>query len=130
MVGVYVDDLPIVGHPSLVSNLKTALSDRFHMTVLGPLQTCVGIQIHTAQDGSKFLEQESYIEHILRLYQMENSKPQLTPTNLGVKLSKSMCPGTEDEQAVVRKLSQTIDYRAAVGHLIWLLHTRPDICRW
>jgi hypothetical protein len=104
MVGVYFDDLPIVGHPGLDSALKTALSDRFHMTDLGPLQTCVGIQIRTAQGGSKFLEQESYIEHILRTCKMENSKKQVTPAHPGVKLSKKMCPATEEEQAFVRKL--------------------------
>ena len=45
IVGVYFNDLSIVGHPELVFELKNALSKRFQMSELGPVKTCIGISI-------------------------------------------------------------------------------------
>ena len=127
IVGVYVDDLPIIGHPELVLKLKDALSCRFKMSDLGCLKSCIGIGINrNYQDGSVFLEQEKYLMEILKTYGMDQSKPQKTPAS-EIKLSRQMCPQNEDDAKAVKEMQKRTDYRAAVGHLIWLLHTRPDI---
>src|SRR4051812_31327313 len=89
IIGVYVDDLPIIGHPELVLELKNALKQRFEMSDLGKLKNCIGIGVHRDPiAGQVFLEQESYIEEILSTYQMHKCKPQPTPLSPETKLSK------------------------------------------
>ncbi|KMS94595.1 hypothetical protein BVRB_019810, partial [Beta vulgaris subsp. vulgaris] len=128
LVGIYADDLPIIGHPELAYDLKSALNKRFNMSDLGTLKQCIGIGVHRDSiAGQVFLEQEKYIEEILLLFQMHKCKPQPTPINSGTKLTKDICPKTEAEHEEVRQLQKAMNYKAAVGHLIWLLHTSPDI---
>jgi hypothetical protein len=58
---------------------------------------------------------------------MENSKLVATPMLEGLKLTKSICPKTEDEKKEVIAKHPGIDYRQIVGSLIYLQLTRPDI---
>jgi hypothetical protein len=55
---------------------------------------------------------------------MENCKGVTTPINPNEKLSKEMCPKTEEEKKAVEKLP----YQSPVGSLMYLaVSTRPDI---
>lgn len=63
----------------------------------------------------------------MNLNHMNNSKPLLTPINPTVKLSNSMNPKNDNDRKRVHALDKIINCRLAVGHLIWILHTRPDI---
>ena len=128
MVGVYVDDLPIIGHPELVNELKQALSVRFEMSDFGTLKSCIGIEI--ARDNGRgivFMSQTKHTCDILKLYGMDTCKPQPTPADTKIKLDKEMCPKNDADLEFVRVEQLRINYRSAVGALIWLLHTRPDI---
>jgi hypothetical protein len=55
---------------------------------------------------------------------MENCKGVTTPINPNEKLSKEMCPKTEEEKKAVEMLP----YQSLVGSLMYLaVSTRPDI---
>jgi hypothetical protein len=128
IVGVYVDDFPIVGHPEMVDEIRSALSLKFKMSDLGTLRSCLGIEIdRDAAKRTVFLSQKRYINEILSQYGMQNSRPVPTPACPDIKLSKAMCPSSEADRNAVSLLQANIDYRGAVGSLIWLQHTRPDI---
>ncbi|CEP00028.1 hypothetical protein PBRA_007762 [Plasmodiophora brassicae] len=126
IVGVYVDDIPIVGHPELVQETKSALSKRFKMSDMGELQSVIGFDVDR-QGGSVFLSQERYTKTILDTYGMAESRPVSTPADANLKLSTSLCPQNQADRELAALEGQRINYRAAVGHLMWLLHTRPDI---
>ena len=58
---------------------------------------------------------------------MHSSRPVPTPSSPDIKLTKAMSPQSEADRNAVSLLQGKIDYRGAVGSLIWLQHTRPDI---
>lgn len=70
------------------------------------------------------MSQEKYVQDILRRFKMEDCKPVETPMNPAVKLSKNMCPTTEEE----KKYMSQVPYRNLIGSLMYLAtSTRPDI---
>lgn len=64
-IAIYVDDLITVGSRSYTAALKQALSDRFHMTNLGPCFHHLGMVISWDRVNRKLsLSQKTYIEKI------------------------------------------------------------------
>ena len=61
MVGVYVDDLIIVGLDVHIEQVATSISKRFEIRSLGEINKCLGIQYHYLSDGSRFIYQQKYI---------------------------------------------------------------------
>ncbi|KAH0818660.1 hypothetical protein GEV33_004131 [Tenebrio molitor] len=95
------------------------------MKDLGPLSFCLGIEF--TQDVEKqtiTMSQSKYIKETLSRFNMENCKGVTTPINPNEKLSKEMCPKTEEEKKAVEMLP----YQSLVGSLMYLaVSTRPDI---
>lgn len=74
--------------------------------------------------GKLFLDQQMYIEEVLKRFNMENSKPVATPIDPGMKLDRSMCPKTQEEVEEMKK----VPFKEAVGSLLYAAQaTRPDI---
>ncbi len=70
------------------------------------------------------LSQLSYIDSILRRYNLDELKPLATPMDPNVHLSTADCPASTADHALMRN----IDYRGTVGALMYAaLGTRPDI---
>ena len=70
------------------------------------------------------LSQQAYIEKVLERFAMQNTKPVSTPFASHFRLSKDMCPKTQDEIDHMSK----IPYASAVGSLMYaMVWTRPDI---
>jgi hypothetical protein len=70
------------------------------------------------------LDQTKYIEDILKKFGMQNCRPISTPMDVNVKLTKNMCPQTQEEIDEIKD----IPYQSAVGSLMYLiLGTRPDL---
>lgn len=63
------------------------------------------------------MTQSKYVREILSRFDMENCKAVTTPLNPSEKLSKDMCPETEDEKREVEKLR----YQNLIGSLMYLI---------
>ena len=81
IIGVYVDDLLIVGESQKeIDLLKKALTTRFKMTDLRPVTHYLGLRIIKDLDtGTRFLTQKTYAHKILNCFRMQNAKRVNTP---------------------------------------------------
>ena len=70
------------------------------------------------------LSQANYIVKVLQRFSMKNAKAINTPLLGHLKLTKEMCPKTQDEEDKISK----VPYASAVGSLMYaMVCTRPDI---
>jgi hypothetical protein len=70
------------------------------------------------------LSQGEYIEKVLERFRMQNEKPVSTPLANHFKLTKEMCPKTQEE---IEYMSR-VPYSSTVGSLMYVMVcTRPDI---
>src|SRR4051812_2805960 len=95
------------------------------MKDLGEATYILGIRIY--RDRSRRLiglSQSTYLDKVLKKFNMESSKKGFLPMSHGVKLSKTQCPSTTDE----RSRMSAIPYSSAVGSIMYaMLCTRPDV---
>ncbi|KAK8562295.1 hypothetical protein V6N12_010379 [Hibiscus sabdariffa] len=123
---LYVDDILIIGNdiPTLQS-VKAWLSSCFSMKDLGEAAYILGVKIY--RDRSKRLlglSQSTYIDKVLKRFNMEASKKGFLPMTNGISLSKEMCPSTSQER---ERMSQ-IPYDSAIGSIMYaMICTRPDL---
>lgn len=105
------------------NKLKHQLSSCFRMKDLGQAQHCLGIRIGRSKD-SITLDQEAYVESILKRFNMDRCKPVKVPMNCSEKLTRDVSPKDDDESAAM----SGVPYQEAVGCLMYLAQsTRPDI---
>ena len=70
------------------------------------------------------LSHNEYIQKVLKRFNMQNAKPVSTLFSIHFKLSKEMCPNTQEEMDYMSKFP----YASAVGSLIYaMVCTRLDI---
>ena len=95
------------------------------MKDLGEISSYLGIAIRRNRaDRIIFLNQFKYIEDILKKYGMENTASIKTPMDVNMKLTKDMCPKTQEEFEEIEE----IPYQSAIESLMYLiLGTQPDI---
>ena len=90
------------------------------------MQTVLGIRIFRDKDSKLiYLDQENYLEKLLKRFKMEDCRPVSTPISKGTILNKSMCQTnkTELEEMIV------VPYAQAVSSLMYAMtSTRLDIC--
>ena len=126
IVAVYVDDTTIMSKSiSEVLSMKSALSGRFMMTDIGEVGTILGIKVIRDRESQTLsLSQEKYVADILTKFNMQNCAGKRTPMIMGLKLTKDMCPSTDEE--VTDMIN--VPYKEAVGSLMYVMTcTRPDI---
>lgn len=117
VVGVYVDDLLIIGEsdPQIIE-FKKEMKKEFEMTDLGSLSYYLGIEVRQTAEGLE-LKQEAYAKKLLEKAGMANCNGCATPMESRIQLSKR-----SEAPAVDRT-----EYRSIIGSLRYLLHTRPDL---
>eukprot|EP00253_Pinus_taeda_P010323 PITA_10323 len=116
IVVLYVDDLIFTSNDaSLIADFKAVMKSEFEMTDLGFLRYFLGIKVDQSENGV-FISQVKYVEAVLKRY-MQNSKATVTPTVMGLKLSKEDSSKDFDPKL----------YKSIVGNLMYLTATRPDI---
>ncbi|RVW84364.1 Retrovirus-related Pol polyprotein from transposon RE1 [Vitis vinifera] len=114
---VYVDDIVITGSDSaLLGQLKTHLSESFHMKDLGPLTYFLGLEVHHSPSGIS-LNQYKYASDLVATAGLQGATSVDTPMELNVKLRKEEGDLLADPSL----------YRKLVGSLVYLTITRPDI---
>ena len=101
------------------------LSKTFDMKDLGNAKRILGMEIlRDRKAGKSWLSQERYIERLLEMFNMKNSKPVSTPLAGHFKLSKSLYLSTEEEKGKML----AIPYSSAVGSLMYaMVCTHSDI---
>jgi hypothetical protein len=117
LVGVYVDDLIIIGSSIRVINIfKDQMKDMFRMSDLGALSFNWGIEVQQGREGVT-LCQSAYAQRIVEKARLEGCNPRATPMEPRLKLSKESSTPAVDV---------TI-YRSWDGSLRYLVNIRPNI---
>ncbi|GJS73690.1 putative RNA-directed DNA polymerase, partial [Tanacetum coccineum] len=123
---LYVDDILLIGNdiPTLQS-VKDWLGKCFAMKDLGDVTYILAIKIY--RDRSKRLiglNQYTYLDKILKRFKMENSKKENLPLHHGIKISKDLCPKTNEK---LDRMSR-VPYASAIGSIMYAMtYTRPDV---
>jgi hypothetical protein len=123
---LYVDDMLVAGsNMQDINVLKNKLANSFVMKDLGAAKKILGMRITRDRKNRKLtLSQGEYIEKVLERFRMQNAKPVSTPLANHFKLTKEMCPKTQEE---IEYMSR-VPYSSTVGSLMYVMVcTRPDI---
>jgi len=111
----------------MLKSINTKLKKTFKITDLGIisniLYTIIKVQ-HQGEIRKIRLSQQKYVNELREKFDMRNAKTVPTPIESNVKISKEMCPQTEDEKREMEKRP----YKLLVDGLIYLANaTRSDI---
>jgi hypothetical protein len=123
---LYVDDMLVAGsNMQDINVLKKKLVNSFAMKDLGAATKILGMRITRDRKNRKLtLSQGEYTKKVLERFRMQNVKPVSTPLASHFKLTKEMCPKTQEE---IEYMSR-VPYSSAVGSLMYaMVCTRPDI---
>ena len=115
---VYVDDIIITGNNlEEIKCLERHLHKNFQVKQLGPLKYFLGIEFSRSSEGI-LMTQQKYILEILEEAKLINCHINDTPIEINHKLTLN-----EEEPRV-----EISSYQILIGKLLYLSHTRPDIC--
>eukprot|EP00752_Nemacystus_decipiens_P011252 g10000.t1 len=116
LIVIYVDDIMLAADEEERKELFASLQKRFPVKDLGDCTWYDGCAIEMdLENGITKLSQTAYIESMLTRFGVTTTAP--TPATTGADLG----PKRDDESAVDKSV------REAIGCLMWLLFTRPDI---
>lgn len=122
IVALYVDDFFIFSNNSeCVKLLKKHLNHEFKIKDMGEAKQCLGVRIRrNYTDGSITLDQEGYIDNLLKKFKMEECNSVSTPIENNI---------TESLSNVGSNIcDKNIPYQKLIGSLMYLaVLTRPDI---
>ena len=117
IVGVYVDDLIIIGGDmEVLGRFKREMSKNFKMSDLGVLSYYLGIEVQQNSSGISIC-QSAYARKLLDTTGLVDSNPTRTPMEARLQLRKA---GTTT-------IVDSTNYRSIVGSLCYLVNTRPDL---
>lgn len=122
IVAIYVDDFLIFYKENKkLENLKKILTKTFKMKDIGDAKGCIGIRI-SKNNNMIQLDQETYINEVLKRFGMQDCKPVNNPASTSIQLTKNMDGNDESES--------NVPYQEAVGSLLFIAQgTRPDIAQ-
>lgn len=118
-VAIFVDDFFVFYNcENTYKGLRSVLESDFKIKDLGQIKNCLGMNVNV-QKNFVTLDQEQFIDNILKRFSMSDCKTSDTPMEVNLKL----------EKAVNGNCSETYPYQQLVGSLMYLsVLTRPDIC--
>ena len=109
----------------MLESVKTSPKNSFLMKDLGEAAYILGIKIY--RDRSKRLiglSQDTYIDKVLKRFNMEEAKKGFLPMSHGIHLSKTQCPTTTDERERMSK----VPYASAIGSIMYaMISTCSDV---
>ena len=115
---IHVDDTTIIGSSTLLINeFKRCIEKDFEIMDLGPISWLLGLAIvRNRAKQTLSISQKTYIESIIRCFNLEDAKELTVPIDSDIHLSKADCPTSDEEKAEMKK----IPYREAIGALNWV----------
>ena len=115
---VYVDDIIITGNNlEEIKELEKHLDKNFKVKQLGPLKYFLGIEFAQSSEGI-LMTQQKYILELLEETKHTHCHTSETPIEVNHKLTIL----ETDPQVEISS------YQKLIGKLLYLSHTRPDIC--
>jgi hypothetical protein len=116
---LYVYEMLVAGsNMQDINVLKKRLSNSFAMKYLGAAKKILGMRITRDMKNRKLtLSQGEYIEKVLERFRMQNEKLVSTPFEIHFKLTKEMCPKTQEEIEYTSK----VPYLSTVGSLMYAM---------
>jgi hypothetical protein len=108
-----------------INVLKKKLDNSFMMKDIDAAKKILGMRITIVRKNRNLtLSQGEYIENVLESFRKHNVKPVSTPFPNHFKLTKEMCPKTQEE---IECMSM-VPYSSAISSLMYVMVcTRPDI---
>ena len=99
MLILYVDDILLIGNDkTFLHEIKESLKSSFLMKDFGEAAYILGIKIYRDRYRRLIgLSQSTYLDKVLKRFNMEGSKKGTLPTAHGITLSKKHCPQTDAE---------------------------------
>jgi hypothetical protein len=121
-----VDEILLIGNDiPMLESVKASLKMSFSMKDLGEAAYILGIRIY--RDRSKRLIrfcQDTYIDKVLKRFNMEQSKKGFLLMSHGIHLSQKKCPATANEQERMSK----VPYASTIGSIMYsMISTHPDV---
>ena len=113
-----VDDiLQATNDEELSKQVEQRLDEKFGIKAFGDVQSYVGLDIVNTEKHVQ-VSQKQYILQILDRFGMRECKPAATPAKVS----------QDQNEDMNRRAPANTPYRQLVGALLYLFHTRPDIC--
>jgi hypothetical protein len=121
LITAHIDDFILAcADRDTLDEFRCSLLERFEGTYEGEIHSYLGCEIRRENDKT-LLSQRHFAEDVLRMYEMWDCVPALTPMRPGIRLTKEQCD-TKPDPAFHRR------YRGIVGSLGYLVNmTRPDL---
>jgi hypothetical protein len=116
---LYVDDLFLTGDQGIIAWCKRELISKFEMKDLGLMHYFLGLKVWKRQ-GEIFLAQGKYIVDVLKRFGMIDCKSMSTAMITNLRKLHDSDTGSD--------LVDPTMYRQLIGSLMYMIHTRPDIC--
>ena len=109
----------------MLETMKEYLNKIFSMKDLGEVAFILGIKIYRDRLRRLLgLIQSTYIDKVLKRFNMSEAKKGFLPVSHGIRLSKTQSPTTSDE----RNRMSRILYASTIGSIMYvMLCTRPDV---
>ena len=124
LVTCIVDDFVITGDDPACQRFKREIAKEWEMTDEGKLFWCLNLRVtRDIQRGLLKIDQAQYVDEILKRFNMQNCNPRQTPMREKPVLSQDMCPDSDP----TNKDKTVFPYASAIGSLLYLRLTRPDI---
>jgi hypothetical protein len=109
----------------LINTIQEEIAQIFKIMMLGSISWLLGMEVNRDRKrGTLALSQVTYIDSLLRKFNMADCKSVSVPLDPMVQLSREQCPTTPEVTAEM----ENIPYRTLIGGLVWLATaTRPDL---
>ena len=123
---LYVDDILLANNDeSLLKETKKELSQYFDMKDLENVFFVLGIELYCDKSqGLLSLSQKSYIDKVLKRFNMASCSHSFTPIQKGEVFSKIQCPQNDDEKSRMNM----VPYASIINSLMYAqVCTHPDI---
>ena len=114
-----MDDILLIGNDSpMLEAIKDSLKNSFSMKDLGEAAYFLGIEIYRNRSrGFIGLSQSTYIDKVLKRFNMHEAKKGFLPMSHGISLSKTQGPSNPDEQ----RRKDKILYASAIGSNLYAM---------
>jgi Reverse transcriptase (RNA-dependent DNA polymerase) len=122
---LYVDDILLIDNDISTLDEIKSLKKIFSMKDLDETAYVLGIKIYKDRSQNLIgLSQGTYIDNVLKRFNMQDSKKGNLPMSHGINLGKKHCPSTNAEFETMKKIL----YASAIGSIMYaMIYTRPDV---